>query len=778
MTFGLPRFYAFSQVKTMSVEVFVSYSSQDRDRVIPVVEYLRNSGISVWVDEGNIHAADLWSEQIVQAIAGCRVMVVMLSGNSTDSHNVVKEAMLASEQKKALLPVYLEPADIPAKLQYQLAGIQHLELYGENEQQVLEDLANGLAKRGVSRDGKPAAPLPTTVKRHEGPRPKPATPIQPKNLAKPIAWALAVCVVVLLGLMFFKSPPSQSGQNSDSDSKVNTGRMHFQIPVPAEYPLAKPTDMPFGVPMTLIVLSPSGDKLVYVCMFEDSRYLCLRKLDEQGVKLLKGTKDAVMPFFRPDGKWVGFFTEKKLKTLELESGLVKELCDAKNAYYGGCWGEDGAIYFGNSEGIDFVGIKETGGDTWVVTDQIEVLFNPRVAMNGDSLIFSSAGLGVFRGALSVYHIPLVQGGEPRQLSSGRFPTWFGDDTLVTVEDGQLVSTRMNVQAFQPDSEPKVVTPSKIMTQSIYSQYSLAKNNVLAFLEGYVAPELTLTMYDPPSQSATVVTEKAEEFGQFSVSPDGSKIAVEVVNNQIYDVQILDLKRNRFSSFSGAKPNFTPFWSPDGNKLYYASYRGDPKVAEIFVYDLLSNEEKKIELKGEPMIWFNISDVSADGKELLGFGKETVGLSELYLVDQENAKKTKLTSNNINEWGGTLSLDEKWIAYTSEKDMEGSYAIYINRFPEMNDEIRISSGGGEEPKWLPDGFGVYYRNGSQWMKVPLKLEGEMEIGEPELFFEGDYVNVFGPSHDVFPDGRILLLKGDKWVQPTEIDVIINAFDVGP
>ena len=80
-----------------------------------------------------------------------------------------------------------------------------------------------------------------------------------------------------------------------------------------------------------------------------------------------------------------------------------------------------------------------------------------------------------------------------------------------------------------------------------------------------------------------------------------------------------------------------------------------------------------------MNWFNISDVSADGKELLGFGKEKVGLSELYLVDLENAKKTKLTSNNINEWGGTLSLDEKWIAYTSEKDMEGSYAIYINRF---------------------------------------------------------------------------------------------------
>jgi hypothetical protein len=187
----------------MGAEVFISYSSLDRDRVIPVVESLRGNGISVWVDEGNIHAADLWSEQIVQAIVDCRVIVVMLSQNSTDSHNVVKEVMLASEQKKALLPVCLEPADIPAKLQYQLAGIQHLELYGENEQQVLEDLANGLAKRGISRDGVAAAPQSTTIKRHERPSARPTTTAQPNNLAKLTIGVLTLSVVLLLGLLFF-----------------------------------------------------------------------------------------------------------------------------------------------------------------------------------------------------------------------------------------------------------------------------------------------------------------------------------------------------------------------------------------------------------------------------------------------------------------------------------------------------------------------------------------------------------------------------------------------
>ena len=86
--------------------------------------------------------------------ADCCVMVVMLSQNSTDSHNVVKEVMLASEQKEALLPVYLEGG--------------HPESESLMVRTMLEDLANWM--RVVKRHGKPTA---TT---------------QPKNLAKPIAY--------------------------------------------------------------------------------------------------------------------------------------------------------------------------------------------------------------------------------------------------------------------------------------------------------------------------------------------------------------------------------------------------------------------------------------------------------------------------------------------------------------------------------------------------------------------------------------------------------------
>ena len=113
----------------MSAEVFVSYLSQDHSQVRKIIDRRRDAGISVWMDEGGIDAATLWSEAIVEAINECNVLIMMVSRHSTDSANVVEEVMLASESSKIILPVYLEPADIPTRLKYQLTGIQHSEAY-------------------------------------------------------------------------------------------------------------------------------------------------------------------------------------------------------------------------------------------------------------------------------------------------------------------------------------------------------------------------------------------------------------------------------------------------------------------------------------------------------------------------------------------------------------------------------------------------------------------------------------------------------------------------
>ena len=754
----------------MSAEVFISYSSLDRNRVMPVVESLRGNGITVWVDEGNIHAADLWSEQIVQAIADCRVMVVMLSQNSTDSHNVVKEVMLASEQKKALLPVYLEPAEVPAKLQYQLAGIQHLELYGQDELQVLEDLANGLAKRGIRRDGEFTKPQTTTVKRHEKPNARPNLNNNFSKILTKSPIAILISISLFIGFLFNELFSDTLIHSTES----NLGRKHLKITIPDESPLAKPADLPFGVPSRMISISPNGNYFAYVCKKEKRRYISIINLKDNSQEILSESKGGLFPFFSPDEKWIGFVTPNKLNKIEISSGLLKEICDASNAYYGAVWGIDGMIYFGDSEGRKFLKVHDEGGAPELTTDKILYMQEIEYARSktGDKLIFCSPGPNITRGPYSVYVYDIASGAI-NKIRTGLTPLVYKNN-ITMVDDGQVRTMKLEKGTLNINSDPSTLFNSRIRYSEFGSQFAMSKNNIIVYISGISTLKRQLTTVEPETKKTKALFQRKEIYGQYSISPDGKKVAVEIVDNQIYNIQILDLKRSRLSTITTSKHNYSPFWSPDGISVYYTSNRNNFTYFDLYKNDLSKGAEQKIDLIGEPFKMLCVSDVSNDGKKLICFGLKGVETSsELYSVNIEEGKQFQLTNNKLDEWGAVFSEDGKWIAYTSEKDMQGSYAIYINRFPEMNQETRISAGGGEEPKWLPNGSGVYYRNGSKWFKVTLNFESEIEIGEPELFFEGDYENPWGPSHDVFPDGRILLLKGEEWVSPKEIDVIINA-----
>jgi TolB-like protein/Tfp pilus assembly protein PilF len=107
-------------------EVFISYSSHDHDKAAKLTERLRSAGISVWIDEANISAATQWSSEIVKAIEECKVFIILLSSSSFDSHNVIKELSLASEEKKHIVPVDLETLELTHEVKYQLAGIQRV----------------------------------------------------------------------------------------------------------------------------------------------------------------------------------------------------------------------------------------------------------------------------------------------------------------------------------------------------------------------------------------------------------------------------------------------------------------------------------------------------------------------------------------------------------------------------------------------------------------------------------------------------------------------------
>jgi predicted Ser/Thr protein kinase len=93
----------------------------------------------------------------------------------------------------------------------------------------------------------------------------------------------------------------------------------------------------------MLALSPDSARLALTLRGADGKVrLYTRLLNHSQVTPLAGTDDASYPFFSPDGEWIGFFADGKLKKIAVEGGAALTLCDGPGPR-GASWGDDGNI---------------------------------------------------------------------------------------------------------------------------------------------------------------------------------------------------------------------------------------------------------------------------------------------------------------------------------------------------------------------------------------------------------------------------------------------------
>ena len=127
-------------------QVFVSYASQDADRVLQVARLLEQEGATVWRDGDRILCGQYYGEQIVHAIAHSRVVLLMCSPRAFQSDNVHREVVLTWDHyHRRYLPVWLSPAmDIPERFRYCLAGCQWIDAHSQPPERWLPQLLKAL----------------------------------------------------------------------------------------------------------------------------------------------------------------------------------------------------------------------------------------------------------------------------------------------------------------------------------------------------------------------------------------------------------------------------------------------------------------------------------------------------------------------------------------------------------------------------------------------------------------------------------------------------------
>ena len=113
---------------TNVVDIFISYSSSDAGRVLPIADQLERAGMSVWLDRRKIPGAAIYGPEIVRAIKQCRLFALMCSDASVRSRNVNQEILLAWKYEKPYLPLLLAPISFPEQIEYWVEGRQWIEI--------------------------------------------------------------------------------------------------------------------------------------------------------------------------------------------------------------------------------------------------------------------------------------------------------------------------------------------------------------------------------------------------------------------------------------------------------------------------------------------------------------------------------------------------------------------------------------------------------------------------------------------------------------------------
>jgi serine/threonine protein kinase/Tol biopolymer transport system component len=496
-------------------------------------------------------------------------------------------------------------------------------------------------------------------------------------------------------------------------------------------------DLVIGGPVTI---SPDGHRLTFVATARDGRQLLwVRPLESLAARPLPGTDGGAHPFWSPDGQFVGFFAQRKLKKIHVSGGPSETICDAVLPR-GGTWSTDGVIVFSAGGGRELYRVPAGGGAaTPVPADGLNNERHwPSFLPDGRHFVYFGRPQkhGIYVAAIDSANARLllndyvgVAYAPPGYLLVLRGSTRGGPA-------GTLLAYPFDPARVQITGEPMPVA-ERIRYESGLARgaFTVSGNGTLVYGDSDRSTT-QLTWFDRSGEALANVG-GAAAFGQPSLSPDEKTVAVERVDpvTQDQDLWLIDTPRNTPSRFTSQPNNITfmPIWSPDGARIVFASARGTPPNLYYKASTGLGRDELlfKSTSNNQPTDW------SRDGRFIVYAGMDPKTQWDLWLMPMSGAdverKPVPFLQTEFNEHLGRVSPDGRWIAYVS--DESGTNEVYVQTFPVSGAKRRISTSGGNEPKWRSDGRELFYLAADGRLRAVGVREGpRLEIGSPTPLFK--------------------------------------------
>ncbi|MGA2370139.1 MAG: protein kinase [Candidatus Korobacteraceae bacterium] len=563
----------------------------------------------------------------------------------------------------------------------------------------------------------------------------PAMTVAPRKRRNGLAWGVAAVLAAIAASTLFLLYQANQKQ-------LPTLRVEINPPDKMQFNLSGDHSGP-------AMISPDGRYIVFSAYGSQGAQLYQRSLDTTSPEALPGTEGATFPFWSPDSRSIAFFTDDKLKRIEVSGGTPVTICSSTLGR-GGSWNQDGTIVAALSYNTGISRVPASGGTPTPVTTADGTIYSshrwPWFLPDGKHFLYIAVKHNAPNSPETAVFLASLDGKENRLLFHSLSNAIYASGRVLYQRENSLVAQPFDPSSGKFSGEAQTLSENVQFDAGLWrTNLSASTDGVLLYASGTTTGTEILTWYDRSGKRLGTVGEQGE-FYDLDLSPDEKKIVTTDLNTATATIWVRDLTSNLKTrlTFSGGA-HLTPVWSPDGKEVAFTSNQ----QTAISVKTLGSSAPERTLLSSPTPIYQAISDWSQDGRYLMyeqGAGMNT----ELWVLPLSgNAKPFPYATG----WSsrGAFSPDGHWVAYVAQEG--GRPEVFVAPFPWTGAKWQISNGGGAGPRWRGDGKELFYFDLNGITAVEVNGAGStFEVGSSKLLFRLPLRGIIGREYSPTRDGQ--------------------------
>jgi serine/threonine-protein kinase len=516
-----------------------------------------------------------------------------------------------------------------------------------------------------------------------------------------------------------------------------------------------------------IAFLPNGQGMVYTVLTPDGTIQLWRQaLDAENGFPIDGARTMATPLVSPDGRYV-LGTQgvtRQVLRVPLAGGSTEMVAAGMPTTDVSAFGPDGSLWY--SDGAD---LGQVVGDSLVTRIRARQLRLQQILPDGQTALTVRTPLGNATGPVVL--VNLTNGTETPLLATPVLEARVTQGILVwVVGGGVLQAAPLDRSGTRIASSPVTIATNVSITGQFLTQIAVSDNGNLA----YIPQEPASLVFIDRTGASRLVTSERRNFHHPLFSPDGRRLSFDFNSVEGRNVWILDLGDGTLARATFDRDGHDATWTPDGRFLTYIVPVAKPGggVTLVLLKKRPGSAEAPDTLLASPAlaytgVWLRdgsalvttVTDVRRDPRRP-DSALTLTGSDAAILRNGGKGPVEPLVASRFAEAYVGASPDGRWISFTS--DQSGREEVYVRDLKGERDQVLVSTEGGSEPVWSPDGTELFYRETRQ--ENPYLVAARIVTtpvlavtARKRLFPIGDIVSTAPhANYGVSPDGKTFVM----------------------